>query len=68
MQCPKSGEVSFRSWQEAAGALEKRLNPRLISGAILLTMLVHAVEMSKFVGAWTAYKAARAHARNRPGL
>lgn len=48
----------FPLLEEAAGALAKRLNPRLISGAIMLTMLVHAVETSKFVGAWTAYKAA----------
>lgn len=43
---------------QVAGAVEKSLNPRLIFGAILLTMLVHAVETSKFVRAWIDYKAA----------
>src|SRR5450759_2248870 len=41
-----------------AGTVEKSLNPRMISGAILLTMLVYAVETSKFVWAWVDYKAA----------
>jgi hypothetical protein len=41
-----------------AGTVEKSLNPRMISGAILLTMLVYAVETSKFVWAWMDYKAA----------
>jgi len=39
-------------------AMENRLSPPLISGAILLVMLVHAVETSKFVWGWTQYKAA----------
>jgi hypothetical protein len=41
-----------------ADAVEQRLNPRVISGAILLTMLVYTVETSKFVWAWMDYKAA----------
>jgi hypothetical protein len=41
-----------------AAAIEKIVNPRIISGAIVLTMLVHAVETSKFVAAWMNYKAA----------
>ncbi|MFI4962096.1 MAG: hypothetical protein ACHP82_11680, partial [Hyphomicrobiales bacterium] len=41
-----------------AGTVEKSLNPRMISGAILLTMLVYAVETTKFVWAWMDYKAA----------
>ncbi len=40
------------------GALKKRLNPPFIAGAIVLILLVQAVETSKFVGAWTAYNAA----------
>jgi hypothetical protein len=36
----------------------KSFDPRMISGAILLTMLVYAVETTKFVGAWIDYKAA----------
>ena len=43
---------------QVAGAVEKSLNPRLIFGAILLTMLVYTVETSKFVRAWIDYKAA----------
>lgn len=41
-----------------ADTVEKSLNPRMISGAILLTMLVYSVETSKFVWAWMDYKAA----------
>jgi len=41
-----------------AGTVEKGLNPRMISGAILLTMLVYAVETTKFVWTWMDYKAA----------
>jgi hypothetical protein len=41
-----------------AHAVQNRLNPRIIAGAILLTLLVHAVETSKFVWAWIDYKAA----------
>lgn len=41
-----------------AGAIEKAINPRLIAGAFVLTVLVHAVETTKFVWAWTHYKAA----------
>ncbi len=41
-----------------AHTVEQGLNPRMIASAILLTMLVHAVETSKFVGAWVGYKAA----------
>jgi hypothetical protein len=38
--------------------IEKSLNLQLITGAVLLTMLVYAVETSKFVWAWADYKAA----------
>jgi hypothetical protein len=41
-----------------AEVIERTLNPQLITGAILLTMLVYAVETSKFVSAWVDYKAA----------
>jgi hypothetical protein len=41
-----------------AGTIERCVNPRIIAGAILLTMLVYAVETAKFVGAWIDYKAA----------
>jgi hypothetical protein len=41
-----------------AETIESRANPRMILGAILLTMLVYAVETTKFAGAWIDYKAA----------
>ncbi len=41
-----------------ASAVERAMNPRLIAGAVVLTMLVHAVETTKFVWVWTQYKAA----------
>ena len=42
-------------WADAIG---RSANPRMIAAAILLTMLVYAVETTKFVGAWIDYKAA----------
>jgi hypothetical protein len=41
-----------------AGAIEKRLDPQIILGAIALIVLVHVVETTKFVRAWTDYKSA----------
>jgi hypothetical protein len=41
-------------WDRSA----KSFDPRMISGAILLTLLVYAVETAKFVGTWIDYKAA----------
>ncbi len=41
-----------------AGAIEKIVNPRLIAGAFVLTLLVHTVETAKFVSAWSDYKTA----------
>jgi hypothetical protein len=38
--------------------MENCFSPPLISGAILLVMLIHAVETSKFVWGWTRYEAA----------
>ena len=49
---------AFPFLAQMADTIEKRVNPRMISGAILLTMLVYAVETTKFVGAWIDYKAA----------
>jgi hypothetical protein len=34
------------------------VNPRIITGALLLMVLVYAVETTKFVGAWVDYEAA----------
>ena len=42
----------------SASAIEKAINPRLIAGTLLLILLVHTVETTKFVWAWTNYKAA----------
>ena len=39
-------------------AIDKSVNPRMIADALLLTMLVYAVETTKFVGAWIDYEAA----------
>ena len=41
-----------------ASAIENAVNPRLIAGALLLILLVHAVETTKFVWSWTNYKTA----------
>lgn len=49
---------AFPFLAQMADTIKKRVNPRMISGAILLTMLVYAVETTKFVGAWIDYKAA----------
>ena len=39
-------------------AVEAATNPRVAAGALLLIMLIHAVETTKFVLAWSDYKAA----------
>jgi hypothetical protein len=39
-------------------ALARSIAPRAAAGAILLVLLVHAVETAKFVTAWTDYKSA----------
>ena len=49
---------AFPFLTQLADSIEKCVNPRMISGAILLTMLVYAVETTKFVRAWIDYKAA----------
>lgn len=41
-----------------AAAIERALNPRIIFSALVLTLLVHAVETTKFVWNWTLYKKA----------
>ena len=41
-----------------AGAIERACNPRIIFSALVLTLLVHIVETTKFVWGWTHYKAA----------
>jgi hypothetical protein len=41
-----------------ASATEKRLDPQILLGAIALIALVHVVETTKFVRAWTDYKSA----------
>jgi hypothetical protein len=48
----------FRFLTPLASAIEKRLDPQIILGAIALIVLVHVVETTKFVGAWTDYKSA----------
>jgi len=41
-----------------ADAFERNNTPRMVSGAIVLTLLVYTVETAKFVSAWIGYKAA----------
>jgi hypothetical protein len=40
-----------------AAAIERAANPRIIFSALVLTLLVHTVETTKFVRGWTQYKA-----------
>ncbi len=44
--------------QRIAAAVERAVNPRLIAGALALTLLVHTVETAKFIWTWTDYKSA----------
>jgi hypothetical protein len=48
----------FRFFTPLARAIEKRLDPQIILGAIALILLVHVVETTKFIRAWTGYKSA----------
>jgi hypothetical protein len=48
----------FRFFTPLASAIEKRLDPQIILGAISLIVLVHVVETTKFVRAWMDYKSA----------
>lgn len=41
-----------------AAAIERAANPRIIFSALVLTLLVHTVETTKFIWGWTHYKAA----------
>src|SRR5262249_47089256 len=55
---------SLFSWTTA---IETATNPRGAAGALLLIMLIHAVETTKFVLAWSEYKdAVRALATGTP--
>jgi hypothetical protein len=48
----------FRFFTSLASAIEKRLDPQIILGAIALILLVHVVETTKFIRAWQDYKSA----------
>jgi hypothetical protein len=48
----------FRFFTPLASAIEKRLDPQIILGAIALILLVHVAETTKFIRAWTDYKSA----------
>jgi hypothetical protein len=48
----------FRLFTPLASAIEKRLDPQIILGATALIVLVHVIETTKFVRAWTDYKSA----------
>jgi hypothetical protein len=41
-----------------AAMIERAANPRVILSALVLTLLVHTVETTKFIWGWTQYKAA----------
>ncbi|HEY1473125.1 MAG TPA: hypothetical protein VGF53_03480 [Pseudolabrys sp.] len=58
MQDGERRRSPFPFLAQMALAAENSLNPRSIAGAILLTMLVYAVETAKFVWVWTEYKVA----------
>jgi hypothetical protein len=48
----------FGFFTSLASAIEKRVDPRIVFGAIALILLVHVVETTKFIRAWTDYKSA----------
>jgi hypothetical protein len=58
--------MSSAAWQNSplpflvpiTAATDKNINAQAICGTILLTMLVHVVETSKFVWTWTGYQTA----------
>jgi hypothetical protein len=58
MQDDERRRSPFPSLAQMALAAENSLNPRAIAGAIILMMLVYAVETAKFVWTWTEYKVA----------
>jgi hypothetical protein len=58
MSEPARGNSPFRVLMPFASAIERRLDPQMILGATALILLVHVVETTKFVGAWTDYKSA----------
>ena len=49
---------AFPFLAQLVDTIERRVNPPMISGAVLLTMLVYSVETTKFASAWMDYKAA----------
>jgi hypothetical protein len=51
-------DFPFRFLAPFASAIEKRLDLQIVLGAIALILLVHVVETTKFVRAWTDYKSA----------
>lgn len=58
MDDERRGNSAFPFLAQWVDAIDKCVNPRMIAGALLLTMLVYAVETTKFVGAWIDYEAA----------
>lgn len=58
MPADKRRQSPFPFLAPLAHAVENSLNPRMIAGAVLLTLFVHAVETTKFVWMWIDYKAA----------
>jgi hypothetical protein len=53
----KKQRGQFPVLQWAATAMERKLKPDFLLGALVLVMLVHTVETAKFVRGWMHYKA-----------
>ncbi len=52
------GRSAFPTIVRLVGVIREWANPRMITGAIVLVLLVHAVETAKFIAAWSQYKIA----------
>lgn len=52
------GRSAFPDIVRRIGVVREWASPRMIGGAILVILLVHAVETAKFIAAWSQYKIA----------
>jgi len=52
------GRSAFPGIVRLVGVVREWASPRMIAGAILLILFVHAVEAAKFIAAWSQYKVA----------
>ncbi len=58
MQDPERRRSPFSFLAQWASAIENTLSPSFVVGALLVIILVHAVETAKFISAWIDYQAA----------